>query len=189
MRGDGVGGCGGQVAEAAFGDEERGEGGVDVRELESLGGGGGGGEEAQVARVDVVGWGVQGVPGGGDVQRPWDLVGEGGGTGDGGDFGGGVGGEVEFVVEEMEGLWGGGACAGGGETEEAGVGAGAEGDDLFFLGGLLGEEEGGEAVDCGRADVGACFFFEGVVKCFFFFFGTGFVFVGGGLDIRGFVGR
>lgn len=42
------------------------------------------------------------------------------------DFGGGVGCEVQLVVDE----WG-----GGGKAREAGVGASAEGDDLFLNGG------------------------------------------------------
>lgn len=63
------------------------------------------------------------------------MVDEGGGVADGGDLGGGVGGEIEFVVDERE------AGGGGGETEKAGVGPGAEGDDLLSLRGASGEEE------------------------------------------------
>ena len=43
----------------------------------------------------------------------------------------GVGGEVEFVVDEA---WGGWSAH---ETEKAGVRAGAEGDDLFSFGWVL----------------------------------------------------
>lgn len=57
-----------------------------------------------------------------------DPLGQRRGVNDGRDFGGGVGREVQFVVDQ----WGGG---GGRKAEEAGVGASAERDDLFWSGG------------------------------------------------------
>lgn len=83
--------------------------------------------------MDVVGWGEEGGAAGGDLGRAGVKAVEDmeafGCLGDGGDFVGGVGFEVYFVVDEG---WGTGGV--GMEAEEARVGAGAEGDDLLFGG-------------------------------------------------------
>ncbi len=113
--------------------------------------------------MDVVGWGEEGGAIWGDLGRAGVITVEEmeafGCLGDGGDFVGGVGFEVDFVVDEG---WGTGGV--GMEAEEPRVGAGAEGDDLFFGGrgggggggGGGGEEEAvDEGVDCFGADVGA----------------------------------
>ena len=77
------------------------------------------------------------------------MLAEGGGIIDGGDLRGGFDGEVEFMVEDVRGV------GLRGETEEAGVGAGAEGDDLV-AGGRGGVEEFfNEEVDGAGADVSA----------------------------------
>lgn len=65
----------------------------------------------------------------------------------------------------------------GHEPEEAGVGPGAEGDDLLFDGGKGGKEEGDELIDGAGADIRSCFGRVWVVfiiyLTFFFFFLSG----------------
>lgn len=78
-----------------------------------------------------------------------DVLTESGGVVDSGDLRGGVDREVEFVIEDV---WGFGLR---GEAEEAGVGAGAEGDDLVARGGGGVEEFFDEEVNGAGADVGA----------------------------------
>lgn len=70
--------------------------------------------------------------------------------GDSGDLLGGVGREIEFVVDE-----GGGWRAAGLQAKETRVGACAEGDDLFLGGGRGGQEAVDYVVDCRGADIGA----------------------------------
>lgn len=81
----------------------------------------------------------------GAIQRGLER----GGAGDGKQFCSCVGGEVELVVEEAD------VGVLFAEAEEARVGAGAEGEDLFWGGSGRGEEAGDEGVDGGGADVGA----------------------------------
>lgn len=148
--GDGVGGVGRQVDEAAFGDDERGQGRLDVWELRRWGGimmgRGGRVERAQVDGVDVVGRGVE--AGGGEGERGGDEVLEELGRRDGGDFRPRDGGEIELVVNER-GDGGMGCC----QPEEARVGAGAERDDLFFDRGEGGEEECHQPINRTGADI------------------------------------
>lgn len=90
-------------------------------------------ERAQVDGVDVVGRGVE--AGGGEGKRAGNEVLEELGRRDVGDFRPRDGWEIELVVNER-GDGGTGCC----QPEEARVGAGAEGDDLFSDRGE-GEEE------------------------------------------------
>ena len=89
--------------------------------------------------------------GGGELRRGGEEGLEGRVGGDEGLFGGGDGGEVDLVEEQVAVvLWG------GEEAQGAGVGAGAEGDDLARLVGAGGREEAvDEGVDGGGAGVGA----------------------------------
>lgn len=103
--GDGIGGLGSQVDEAAFGDDERGQGRVDLRELGCRGRvmrGGRRVERTQVDGMDVVDWRVQ--AGRGEGERGGDQRGEERGAGDGGDFRAGEGGEVELMVDKRGGI-------------------------------------------------------------------------------------
>lgn len=67
------------------------------------------------------------------------------------DLSGSVDGEVDLVVDEIQCIVG----RGGEETEDARVGAGAQGDDLFLGVRRMGiQKAGDEAVDGSGADVG-----------------------------------
>lgn len=148
--GDGVSGVGRQIDEAAFGDDQGGQGRVDVWETgcrgRVIGGGSGRVERAQVDGMDVVGWRVQAGEGG-EGERFGDEGGEERGAGDGGDFRAGEGGEVELVVNEgLDGEL-------GREPEEARVGAGAERQDLFPDRGEGVEESGDEMINGASTDI------------------------------------
>lgn len=152
VEGHGVGGVGRQVDEAAFGDDERRHGRLDVWELRRRVGtrmtmmrGGRGVERAQVDGVDVVAWGVQ--AGGGEGERGGDQRGEERGPRDGGDLRARQGGEIELVVDER------GARELAREPEEARVGAGAEGDDLFLDRRQSGQEQRDEAINGTGANI------------------------------------
>lgn len=148
ISGDGVGGVGRQVDEAAFGDDERGQRRLDVWELSCRGGmmrGGRRVERAQIDGVDVVGWGMQ--AGGGEGERGGDEGGEERRARDGGDFRTGEGGEIELMVDER------GDGETGHEPEEARVGAGAEGNDLFPDRGQGGEESNDEMINGAGTDI------------------------------------
>ena len=148
---DGVGGVRSQVGQAALRNQQRGQCWVDMVELPwawrpRMGTV----ESAQVEGMDMV---IRGVEFGvrGEVEAGVaDEAAERWGGVDSGDFERGVGGEVELVVENGRGV------IAAHEPEEAGVGAGAEGDDLLRSGGLGVQEFFDQEVDGAGADVGAC---------------------------------